>query len=142
VSGFLAALSVSAASASTATAQAPLKISEVREGLVREGYQVRERCGQVSDPSSMIQSSSRPVRLRSFPACSLIIERSGYSVSLVPYRSAAAARLAYQNTANPWARSIREAVVGHVVLRAFRLPQRDWARISRAVRLALAGVHP
>jgi hypothetical protein len=137
--GFVGAVFAFAASA--AIAQAPLRIPAVREALVHDGYPAREQCGQVTDPSSVIGPNTRPARLKYFSACWVVIEHKGYSVSVVPYRSASAARLGYRSTHNRWATTTRDAVIGHVVLRAFRLPQRDWMRVSRAVSLALTVPH-
>jgi hypothetical protein len=131
----LAAGFVTVMIASTAYAATPkLTILHLRDALRVEGYPARTQCGEVAEPPPPVGSPGRVIRLGSVPACWVIIERDGYSVSVIPHSSSAAAKASYKSMQNPWAKQNRSTAVGFVVISAFRLPNADWSRIYRVVR--------
>jgi hypothetical protein len=128
--------------AGTAYAATPkLTIPHLREALIREGYPARTQCGQVAEPPPAPTSDGGVVRLTSVRACWVIIERDGYSVSIIPHSSSAAAKLAHRSLQNPWAKQSRSATVGYVLISAFRLPKSDWPRIYRVVASVVPPSH-
>jgi hypothetical protein len=131
----LAAGLVTATVASAGYAAVPkLTIPHLREALRIEGYPARTQCGEVAEPPPPVGSHGGVIRLGSVPACWVIIERDGYSVSIIPHSSAAAAEASYKSMQNRWAKQNRSTTVGSVVISAFRLPDADWPRIYRVVR--------
>jgi hypothetical protein len=128
--------------ASTAYGAKPkLTIPHLREALILKGYPARTQCGEVAEPAPPITSHGGVIGLRSVPACWVVIERDGYSVSIIPHSSSAAAKVAYRTMQNPWAKQNRSTTVGHVIIAAFRLPKSDWPRIYRVVKSVVQTSH-
>jgi hypothetical protein len=67
------------------------------------------------------------------PACWLVIYKDGYSVSVTPHSSRAAAKLALHGIYNKWARTTRRIVLGRLVVSGFRVPAKDWNVIRQIV---------
>lgn len=143
VSGTLATSAIAARSADRATNQTapPLQVpAGLAQALVRQGYPAHQACGSVMEPPppSRTHGSNIIIRVESVPACWLVMYTSGYSVSITPRSSRAAARLAYLRTHNRWARSTRSIAIGTLLVSGFRLPEADWKVIVRTVS-AVAG---
>src|ERR1700704_4773411 len=115
-------------------AMSKLTSPHLREALRLEGYPARTQCGEVAGPPPPVGPQGGVIRLGSVPACWVIIERDGYSVSIIPHSSSAAAKASYKSMQNRWAKQNRSTAVGSVVISAFRLPNADWSRIYRVVR--------
>lgn len=119
-----------------ASAAAPNEtpLARARAALLEEGYPVRERCGRISVPPPGLGARSGALRqLRDVPGCWAVIERAGYSVRIVQYPTAKAARTAYERVRNPSARRTRRAALGRLMLSAYRLPAARWSNIRRTV---------
>jgi hypothetical protein len=65
-----------------------------------------------------------------------VIEWRGYSVYVVPHRTARTARVAYKRSYNRWAKKRRMAVVRNLVVYGFRVPVSEWQAIRRLVTAA------
>jgi hypothetical protein len=81
-------------------ATSKLMIPHLREALIREGYPARTQCGEVAETPPARTAKGGVVRMTSVPACWVIIERNGYSVSIIPHSSPAAAKVAYRSLHN------------------------------------------
>ena len=129
------------ASAKTASAYAhdgktvpPLTVpARLSQALVRRGYPVRHPCGFVLEPPPLSGTHGGVSRSTQVRACWLVIYQDGYSVSITPHSSRAAARLAYQRTYNKWARNTRRITIGQLLVSAFHAPVDDWNVIRRIV---------
>jgi hypothetical protein len=91
----------------------------IATGLRQAGFPVQKRCGFVDGPG--------------VAACWLNIERSGYSVHVVPHRSLREAKVVYRRLSNPWAKATRVAMFGKLIVSGFRVPLGDWQRIVAVV---------
>jgi hypothetical protein len=91
----------------------------IEKALRHAGFPVQKRCGSVDEPG--------------VHACWLSIERSGYSVHVVPHRSLHDARAVYRTLSNPWAKGTRVAMFGKLIVSGFRVPLREWQTIVAAV---------
>jgi hypothetical protein len=112
----------------------PLRVpARLSQALVRRGYPVRHPCGFVLEPPPLSGTHGGVSRSTEVRACWLVIYRDGYSVSITPHSSRAAARLAYQRTYNKWARNTRRIKIGRLLVSAFRAPVKDWNVIRRIV---------
>jgi hypothetical protein len=106
--------------------------ARVAQALVRRGYPVRTQCGEVADPPAPAGLHGVVV-LGSLPACWIVIEGNGYSVSITPRTTSAAATIAYKSVYNRWAKTVRIAAIRNLLVYAFRLPEADWHVIRQAV---------
>ena len=112
----------------------PLRVpARLSQALVRRGYPVRHPCGSVLEPLPSTGTQGQLRHLTQVAACWLVIYKDGYSVSITPHSSRAAARLAYQRSYNKWARSTRRIAIGQLLVSAFRAPVKDWNVIRRIV---------
>jgi len=140
--GILSASAVAAQTADRTTdTRQPLRVpAQLAQMLARQGYPAHQACGSVLEPPPRIGAHKSHIIIRggSLPACWLVIYKSGYSVSISPHSSRAAAKLAYQRTYNRWARSTRRIAVGPLLVSGFRLSEADWKVIVRIVS-AIAG---
>jgi hypothetical protein len=121
------------ARASAASRSRSLRVpARVAQALIRRGYPVRPQCGEVADPPPPTRSHS-VIALGSLPACWIVIESNGYSVSVTPRTSSAAAKIAYKSVYNRWAKTVRVAAIRNLLVYAFRLPEDHWHVIRQAV---------
>ena len=117
----------------------PVTAPKVETALITAGYAPRPQCGAVMVPPPLRVGAGRVVTGgHVVPTCSIVVERRGYSVQVIPYTTAQLARLAYQRTNNPAATTTRKVAIGNVVLSAFRIPKAEWLRISKLVAAAVA----
>jgi hypothetical protein len=119
-------------------AAGPISASALERSLIAGGYPARSQCGVTLTPPS----SRHATWTRAVPACWVVVEHADYSLYVVPYATKRMARQALAQTRNPAATAKQEAVVGAVVLSAYRLPVAQWARISKLVEAAVASAHP
>jgi hypothetical protein len=97
--------------------------ARVATALHQAGFPARKHCGFIDAPSA--------------PGCWLTIERSGYSVHVVPHRRLRDARVVYRRLRNPWATGTRVARMGTLVVSGFRIPAREWQTILTIVQRAV-----
>jgi hypothetical protein len=142
VSGVLSVSAVAARTADRTTARRqPLEVpAQLAQMLARQGYPAHQACGSVHEPPPPIGTHKSHIIIRGglVPACWLVIYKSGYSVSISPHSSRAAAKLAYRRTYNRWERNTRRIAVGPLLVSGFRLSEADWKVIVRIVS-AVAG---
>ena len=140
LSGILSASAVAGGTVGRATdKRPPLRVpARLAQTLARQGYPVHQACGSLLEPPPPVHAKAPHIILRgrSVPACWLVIYKSGYSVSITPHSSRAAAKLAYQRTYNRWARDTRRVAIGPLLVSGFRLPEADWKIILRTVSAA------
>jgi hypothetical protein len=128
--GFIAA----SADAKRAAHSPPLRVpARLAQALVRQGYPVRHPCGSVLEPPPRRGTHGVLVGTRAVAACWLRIYKAGYSVSISPHTSRAAAKLAYQRSYNKWAQNTRRVAIGPFLVSGFRVPEADWNVIRRIV---------
>jgi hypothetical protein len=96
--------------------------ARVAKALNQAGFPARKHCGFIDTPT--------------VPGCWVTIERSGYSVYVVPHRSLRDAGVVYRRLRNPWATGTRIALVGRITVSGFRVPAREWQTILTIVRHA------
>jgi hypothetical protein len=125
-----------------ARSAAPVAAPEVEKALAAAGYPARSHCGITIVPPPHVGSGNHVFAGHEVPTCWVVVERDGYSVHVTPYTSAALAKLAYERTRNPAAKTTRRAAIGNVVLTAYRLPAREWSRISELVASTLTAPRP
>src|SRR5665213_1898394 len=117
-----------AQAAATLDSRPRLKVPpQVTRALRHDGFLARTQCGGISDFG---------VPTRTVPGCWVVIERTGYSVQVVPHSTVAAARAAYEQTYNRWARNRRMTIVRNLVVYGFRVPGSSWQTIRRLVMSA------
>lgn len=132
VSGGIAATAVGtghtpATTPRTGSAAQPLRVPQrLAQALVRRGYPVRHPCGSVAEPPPRSSTHGGLIQLKSVPACWLVIYKDGYSVSITPHSTRAAAKVAYERTHNKWARQNRSVAVGRLLVSGFRVPEHEW----------------
>jgi hypothetical protein len=92
------------------------------DDLRSQHYPVRVVCGGVLEDRGFV------------PACFARIAQGGYSVTIAPHTTEAAARAAYERTSNRWATTKRETAIGTLLLTGFRVPAGTWRSLVRLVR--------
>jgi len=112
----------------------PLSAPAVERALVAAGYPARSECGFTLTPAP----HHATIRTVGPPTCAVVVERGGYSISVVPYATKRLARLAFASTRNPAARATREVAIGTLLVSAYRLPSGQWARVSKLVESVVA----